>query len=227
MQISIVKLPLLGLVVSLLAICSQTTHASLVDNQGPNGKLNIIDDVGNPSHGLGFLDMSFSVGKTQADALANARDSFSGARLALSSEWDNLFEAAGFLGSGELRASDAFTLGPDKSVGDLECGEGPCDLSAVLGATRDNAAWFWSAPDGQKDVSTTRDYIEVRGPQLNSGVILRQTNWMPEDGCVCFGWLLVDGAGDIPAAASVPEPATLALLGLGLVGLGFVRQRKA
>ena len=30
-----------------------------------------------------------------------------------------------------------------------------------------------------------------------------------------------------PNRASIPEPATLALLGLGLVGLGFVRQRKA
>lgn len=63
------------------------------------GDLNIIDDVGNASDGLRFLDMSYSVGRTQADALANARVIYSNARLATVAEWENLFLAAGILTS--------------------------------------------------------------------------------------------------------------------------------
>ena len=39
------------------------------------GDLNIIDDPGNPSDGLRYLDMTFSDGLTKADALANAQSS--------------------------------------------------------------------------------------------------------------------------------------------------------
>ncbi len=56
-------------------------------------------------------------------------------------------------------------------------------------------------------------------------------------GQVAFNWELTGGINDpgsnymqvidITVAAAVPEPGTLALLGLGLAGLGFSRKRKA
>jgi hypothetical protein len=75
------------------------------------GDLNFIDDAGNPSDGLGFLDMSFSVGLTQADALTNAQLTYADARIATPDEFDDLFLAAGVTYSGALTASDGFEVG--------------------------------------------------------------------------------------------------------------------
>ena len=47
------------------------------------GLKDIIDDAGNASNGLRYLDMSFSDGLTEADALANAQATYSNARLAI------------------------------------------------------------------------------------------------------------------------------------------------
>ena len=46
------------------------------------GDLNIIDDPGNPSDGLRYLDMTYSDGLTLADALANAQATYPNARAA-------------------------------------------------------------------------------------------------------------------------------------------------
>ena len=67
---------LLGL--ALVNVC----HADIVEY----GELNVIEDVNNASDGLRFLDISFSRNRTLEDALANARQRFSDARLATPSE---------------------------------------------------------------------------------------------------------------------------------------------
>ena len=46
------------------------------------GNLNIIDDPGNPSDGLRFLELSFSDGLSLTDALTNAQMTYSNAHLA-------------------------------------------------------------------------------------------------------------------------------------------------
>jgi hypothetical protein len=62
-------------------------HAALVEV----GDLNIINDAGNPSDGLRYLDMTYSDGLTQAAALTNAQATYANARLATASEFDDLF----------------------------------------------------------------------------------------------------------------------------------------
>ena len=43
-----------------------------MSDQTTDTNLNIIHKIGNPSFGLGFLEMRFSGGKTKADAIAAA-----------------------------------------------------------------------------------------------------------------------------------------------------------
>lgn len=72
------------------AMSSLTVHASIIEQ----GDLNKIQQTGNASDGLRFLDMTYIDGKTLAAALADAQAVYANARLATPSEWDELFQAA-------------------------------------------------------------------------------------------------------------------------------------
>ena len=93
------------------------SHANVMEL----GDLNIIDDAGNPSDGLRFLDMTFSNGLTLADALTNAQMTYMNARQATPSEFDDLFAAANVPASPNVGFSTGVTTAgsANPAVGDL------------------------------------------------------------------------------------------------------------
>ncbi len=175
------------------------------------GDLNIIDQVGSASNGLRFLEMTYSVGRTEADALANARATYPNARLATAAEWDDLFAAAGIGYDAGLKASDAFNAGATTQIssgGNYDGG----DLVVTLGFTNGEWLYAWSAPDGSSLSSGTRDfvYLDAHIAQINN------STRVPADPDI--GWLIV---------SEVPEPSSLVLWSaLGLMGLAGARRRK-
>ena len=189
-----------------LILCSvPVVHATVMEV----GDLNIIDDAGNPSDGLRYLDMSYSDGLTQAAALAAAQVNYANARLATPSEFDDLFAAAGISYNGALTVADGFTDGSTAGISSGSNYDGGA-LRLILGLT--NPAGFtniWTDPDGSSQADTTRDRI-ILG--LTGATVVNSTSLPPNDR---IGWLLVSDA------ASVPEPTTLALMTLGLAALGL------
>lgn len=168
------------------------------------GDLNIINDAANPSDGLRYLDMSFSDGMGLADALIGAQAAYPNARLATPSEWDDLFSAAGISYVGSVTASDAFTaLGDNQTI----ASGGACCaslVSALGGTSGANTTWFWSAPDGSDDSSTTYDLLRMSA--TNAVAQLRQR--VEEPPWSSAGFLLVS---DIV----VPIPPAIGLFGTG------------
>ncbi|MEQ9406889.1 MAG: hypothetical protein RIK87_04150 [Fuerstiella sp.] len=159
------------------------------------GDLNIIDDPGNPSNGLRYLDMSFSDGLTLADALANAQATYPNARLATPSEADDLFNASGLSldnTDGFLNLSGGWETGPnliissgsnyDTSLRDI--------LGHTGGSTFNPVTAFWTDPDGESDWDTTGDAISfnnhfvyrVQGPGPPR-LRLRLAPRLKSDGC--------------------------------------------
>ena len=86
---------LCGFILGLLWLGGAVANAGIIES----GDLNIIDDAGNASVGLRYLDMIYIDGKTEAAALA-----------ATPSEFDDLFSAAGIAYDGALTASGPFTV---------------------------------------------------------------------------------------------------------------------
>ena len=123
-----------------------------------SGDLNIIDDAGNPSDGLRYLDLTYSKGRTLASALANAQATYSNARLATASEWDDLFAAAGITYDADLTASDAFESGSYAEITSGEAYDGGI-LRSMLFASA--SSYIWSDPDGDSSFATTRDFLYV------------------------------------------------------------------
>lgn len=204
------------------------------------GDLNIIDDPGNPSDGLRFLDMTFSSGKTLADAIASAITSYANVRVATPSEFGDLLAAAGLVYDGSETASDAFTVGSD-AVLISNMSDEVISLQEKLGSTFviSGAGFFpdyfytyiFSDPDGDDTISTTRDvlYLQhastvVGGITSDGRIGILQSNFTPSQnspGFFAHGWLLVSDA------ATVPEPSSALLMCLGTAGwLGCQRRRK-
>ena len=122
------------------------------------GDLNIIDDPGNPSDGLRYLDMTFSNGLSLADALTNAQMTYSNARVATASEFDDLFAASSLVLDGAITPSDGFSTGLTATVS--SGANYNAELRNVLGTTIVGAN-IWTLPDGSVDPGTTRDVFAI------------------------------------------------------------------
>lgn len=194
---------LLALAVTSTGVASATIIQS--------GNLNIISDAGNPSNGLRFLDMTFSTGRTEAGALANAQATYADARLATPAEFNDLFVAAGVAYSSSYTAAEGFTTGP--SIGLTTSGDaGVTSLLTTLGLTFPNGTIIWTDPDDSNDETTTRDIIYLKHPSAEA--VTWQTGITPS--WQSAGWLLV---------SEVPEPSTFSMVALGALALGFRRRR--
>ncbi|MFT6432677.1 MAG: hypothetical protein ACJAVI_000713 [Candidatus Azotimanducaceae bacterium] len=176
------------------------------------GDLNIIDQAGNASDGLRYLDYTFSSGFSLAGAVANAQLSYANARLATQSEWDDLYEASGidYLTIG-LSASDAFEVGPGFQLTTGAFYED--DVLYVKLGSPGAEIFFWTDPDGSAADSSTRDYV---GMHPNLGTYVYQSSLVSPSPSI--GWLLV-------SEAAVPAPPALVLFVLGLAGLGLAKRR--
>ena len=174
------------------------------------GDLNIIDEAGNPSDGLAFLDMTFSDGLSLAAALANAQASYAGARLATPAEFDDLFAAAGVTYSSSVTAADGFTAGPNAGLAS-NSDSGVAVLRSALGPTAADRTDIWTDPDGVSLTASTRDYLSL---DTNNAAWVRQLTLDPPSSGL--GWLVV-----------VPEPSTFSMVALGALALGLRRRRAA
>lgn len=191
------------------AVLIGTVHADIIEM----GDLNIIDDPGNPSDGLQYLDMTYSDGLTLAAALTNAQGTYSNARVATAAEFDNLIAASDIVYDGALTASDSFIIGTSLFISTGTNYDGGV-LQAQLGLTDPDQSLIWSDPDGSTSSGTTRDFLDLRF----TGLVISQFGSTPPHDAV--GWLLVSDA------SAVPEPTSLALLGFGAIGLIGCRRRK-
>ena len=194
------KISKLTHLVLFVAVFSNFAGAAIVQV----GNLNIIDESGNLSDGLRFLDISHSAGLTSEVALSNAAAVYPNVRLATPSEFDDLFEAGGIVYSGSLVASDGFGTGPGgtlsllprpiNSLGTI------LDIGAGTGVTS-----IWTDPENDATLDVLNLFAGVLTPNIEIG---------PDDGVFVpeVGWLIV---------TEIPEPSSLlySIFGLSLLGL--------
>lgn len=179
------------------------------------GDLNIIDDAGNASNGLRFLDMTYSDGKSLTDALTDAQAVYSNARLATAAEVNDLFNAVAYpFYSGE----DIFTIYAGGSGYEILSGPNAAGVQLItkLGKTRtltglgDYLYWY------------TDDVTDYQGVLIFDGAL--QSDWRAlssaPDPEAARGFMLVS------EASVVPIPAAAWLFGSALFGLVGVAKRK-
>lgn len=142
-----------------------------------SGDLNIIDDPGNPSDGLRFLDMTFSDELSLADALTNAQATYLNARLAVASEFDDLFAAVPIVYDGAETASSSFAAGANF---DISSGSNyDVSLRDKLGLTNSTHAIIWTAPDGNSAASISPSPIHRSRATAGSPSCVRADRYRP------------------------------------------------
>ena len=134
---------------------------SLSSNIVELGDLNIINDAGNPSDGLRYLDMSYSDGLTLEAALIKAQATYPNARIATASEFDDLFSAAGIPYSGVSTASDGFLVGADAQIAGDGCAACITLVGQLGGTIGAGETLIWTDPDGSNDPASTRDIVRI------------------------------------------------------------------
>jgi hypothetical protein len=123
---------------------------------------------------------------------------------------------------GGLPGSSLFNASASLSVGTDPVWVGPSGLNWSLGA---GTYWIYTFPVGASAVDFT---VPFCFPAVNAGCIANPTTREARYSFASDSWTAVDGrSGWRVNVANVPEPGTLALLGLGLAGLGLSRRRKA
>ena len=170
------------------------------------GDLNIIDDAGNASDGLRYLDISYSVGLTLADALTNAQATYANVRVATPTEFDDLFVAAGIGYDGGVSASGGFEAGVSTNISTGTNYDGGV-LMDKLGRTSRDLLRIWTDPDGSNG-SGTRDFMRLGGWGNYDFASVHQSSIVPAHNAI--GWLLV---------SEVPVPAAGWLFMSALIGL--------
>ena len=206
-----------SLLSNLFAILFATfSFAGLTVDEGFNMKLNCIRDATNPSDGVCFLDMSYSVGLDLPAALTAAQADYPTARLATPTEWDHMLLAAGISYDGTTLASDAFVRGFTETISSGGNYDGGV-LATALGATSTGQSilddvFIWSDPDGDLASFTTRDTLFLGGPVGTVSAQVQQLNSQAPQPTI--GYLLV-------RPTAVPEPSSCCLLGLIGIGLGL------
>ena len=192
---------------ALVILGSSSSFGVLVNG----GDVTIIDDAGNPSDGLRYLDLSFSDGLDLATALTNIQMTYFDARLATPSEFDDLFAAAGISYDGAEMASDGFAIGGAVTISSGANYDGGTLLSLLGPTVGSTIANIWTDPDGNDNTGTTRDFINFNASLAQ---ILNATSTVPD---TAIGWLIV---------TSVPEPSSFLFLGLATASLlGASRRR--
>lgn len=208
-----------------VATCSAPSSASADLIDGATADYFTISDAGLASNGLHWLSSSFGLGETySADAIANGVSAgFTDARLPTIAEWNDLFAAADI---GGVNAADAFATGPD-----LTAANNDPDVDVLahrFGLTQPGfRTLFWTDPDGNDSNASTRDVLQlfagtaIPGTLANDLFFDQSSASMPSS---VIAYPLV--ANTTPSAAAVPEPSSMALLGLGCLGFGAYRRRR-
>ena len=200
-------------VAAVLIASSLGAHAEVVEN----GDLNIINQAGNASDGLRYLDMTYSDGLTSAAALVNAQSTYANVRLATTSEFDDLLSAAGIAYDGAETASSAFAVGANLKLSTGANYDGGA-LAVMLGITDQGTnpygtyqnTHIFTIPDGSFDVSGTRDALLLTGPLHEFTQQATGFQFVGTPGDHRFGWLLVtelpdsDGDGVSDTADNCP-----------------------
>ncbi len=184
--------------------------------------LNTIDQAGNASDGLSYLDVTFSVGLTIDQALTDARDIYADARLATAMEFDDLFQAAGIIyNDPSLTAASGFDTGQTLRLSTGSNYDGGA-LQQIIGITFNGGGGIltniFTDPDGTESDSSSRDIITLQDTDVTSS----QSQLVPGPASGnTTGWLIVVG----PTTGVVPEPTSL-FCWLGAALIGLTRRRR-